>query len=167
MSSRQRQIRTSLVPILFGVFALLASACHTQRAHGPTPNNPQTGSDIASVPLLPPTETPRVLWDSLTAPSNVLINPPSFSGKVVRDALWVRFAPTASEQLRGKAITSVAGAVVGGRRVTSNDGYYLVRIPAPLVAGDSSSGPLLRAQTTLRAQAGVRTVLLVTLDQSP
>jgi hypothetical protein len=152
--------------LLLGLSASLSAvvACHAQ----PGNTSPSSARVAASsIPRVPPAETPRATWDSLMRDDNVLINPPSYTGRLVRNALWVRFHPAATSPDRASAIALIEGEVVGGTRLNSNDGYFLIRIPARAAIGDSSSGPVLRAQRTLKTHPSVASALLVTPERSP
>jgi hypothetical protein len=120
---------------------------------------------LSIVPRFPPDSTAKAVWDAILAPQNVLLDPPSYTGRIVRDALWVRFDPDAPQAARAAAIASVSGQVVGGRPLVGTDGYYLVKIPFTLVHGDSISGPLLRASERLKHTSSVRSVLLLDLGK--
>jgi hypothetical protein len=139
-------------------------ACHAQQR---VDSASIAKAPSVTVPLVPPAATPKATWDSLVSAENVLISPPSYAGRLVRNALWVRFVPTAAASDRAEAIASVEGELVGGTRLNSRDGYFLVRIPTRASIGDSTSGPVLRAQRRLKAHASITSVLLVTPDRNP
>ena len=117
------------------------------------------------VPATAPDSIPMAIWDSLTAPDNVLSDPPGIAGRVIRDFVYVGFKPSATLADRRAAIASVNGRVVGGAPIGLSEGVYAVRIPYVLVAGDSTSGPILRAIATLDQNPAVdmATVSLLTL----
>jgi hypothetical protein len=149
-------------------FALLVLvpvfACSSQGA----PRNSESQSSGARTLLAvlgsPPEDTREAVWDSLTVPANVLVNPPSFTGRIVRNALYVHFRRDASAAARASAIARISGEIIGGRRINAFDGFYLVRIPITAAPGDSSSGPLLRARKLLDADQSVRGTLILSLD---
>ena len=103
----------------------------------------------APFPATAPDSIPMAIWDSLTAPDNVLSDPPGIAGRVIRDLVYVAFKPSATLADRRAAIASVNGRVVGGRRIADPEGVYALRIPYLIAAGDSASGPILRAIETL------------------
>lgn len=103
----------------------------------------------APFPATAPDSIPMAIWDSLTAPENILSDPPGIAGRVIRDLVYVGFKPSATLADRRAAIASVNGRVVGGAPMGLSEGVFAVRIPYVLVAGDSTSGPILRAIATL------------------
>ena len=116
------------------------------------------------VPELAPSVTSQAAWDSLTAPGNILVNPPSYTGSIVSNALYVRFQPSAPANARENALAAVAGVVVGGVRLIGSDGYYIVKITTAPSPGDSANGPLFRARAALDGNASVRSTLLLGMD---
>jgi hypothetical protein len=92
------------------------------------------------------------------------VNPPSYTCRIVRNALYVRFQRDAPGSARARAITRVSGEIVGAYRTNAVDGFYIVRIPATVAPGDSSSGPLLRTRKLLDSDRSVRGTLLLSLD---
>jgi len=115
------------------------------------------------MPGYAPDSTPLAIRRELARPDNVLVDPPGFSGRIVKNALYVRFADSASERERNAALRAVSAVVVGGMRLNGGE-YYHIRFDVPR---DSGAGPLLRARETLRALPQVRSVLLDLLDPMP
>ena len=115
------------------------------------------------MPSYAPDSTPAAVWRELTRPENVVVDPPGMSGRVVKNALYVRFAESSSERERTAALRAVSAVVIGGLRINGAE-YYHIRIDAP---PDSGAGPLLRARDTLRALPQVRLVLFDVLGPTP
>lgn len=128
--------------------------------------NGGTTCPTAVVPPVAPDGTPDSIWTALVAPENVLVNPPGYNGRMVKNALYVSFRPGTPQSDRQTAIDAIGGEVVGGHRFLGVDGFYLVRLlnVAP-VAGDSVSGPVLRAIQALDARPSVIGAIPVMLDQ--
>lgn len=127
--------------------------------HTPTPSVPW-------IPESAPMDVADTTWAALTNAANILDNPPSITGRVVRNVLYVKFKPGATALSREKAILAVSGIVVGGNPVLDGvpDGYYLIKLP--LASGsDSSSGPLLRAEATLNALPSVELTDFLFMDE--
>ena len=122
-----------------------------------------TGSTGATMPGFAPESTPIAIERELRRPENVLADQPGFSGRVVKNALYVRFTDAASEREQVAALRAIGGVVVGGLRMRDGELYH-VRIDVP---ADSGAGPLLRARETLRALPQVRMVLLDVLGPTP
>ncbi len=156
MSPKAIYLKPARCLLAFAALVGVASSC---RPHGAANIHP-----AHAIPADPPESTPKDVWDALIAPTNVLVNPPSYTGHIVRDALLVRFNLNASVAIRSQAIAAVAGEVLGGRRLVGRDGYYVVKVPAIVIPGDSSSGPLLRARAQLMRDPSVRNVLPLVLD---
>jgi hypothetical protein len=112
-----------------------------------------------------PDSAPTALWDSVTAPANLLQDPPSVAGSVVRDLVYVRFRPGTPQSDRQAAIDLLHGRVIGGMVLGEGEQFYAVRIPYVLALGDSSSGPILRAQAALRQLPVITDVLLGYMDK--
>ena len=115
------------------------------------------------MPGYAPDSTPLVIRRELSRPDNVLVDPPGISGRVVKNALYVRFTDAASEREQNAALRAVNGVVVGGMRMNGAELYH-IRIDVPR---DSGAGPLLRARDTLRALPQVQMVLLDVLGPTP
>jgi len=139
-------------------------ACSSQAVRRHADGQSSRASNLLTVLASPPAQVSQAVWDSLIAPSNVLVSPPSYTGRIVRNALYVRFQREAPASARARAITRVSGEIVGGYRLNPVDGFYIVRIPATVAPGDSSSGPLLRARKLLDSDPSVRATLLLGLD---
>jgi hypothetical protein len=131
----------------------------TAGLHTPTPFVPW-------IPERAPKDVADTTWAALTDSANILDNPPSITGRVVRNALYVKFKPGATALSREQAILAVSGIVVGGHPVLDGvpDGYYLVKLPLAS-ASDSSSGPLLRADAALNALPSVESTDFLSMDE--
>ena len=116
------------------------------------------------VPATAPDSVPAALWDSIIAPSNILTNAPGISGRIVRDLVYVKFFPSATQSDRQAAIDAVNGRVVGGMRLGGPEHYYAVRLPYVLAPGDSTSGIVLRAEALLLQNPKVQTAILGLMD---
>jgi hypothetical protein len=115
-----------------------------------------------TVPAVAPDSIPRAVFDSLTAPANLLRNPPGVTGLVVRNALYVRFHDGVAQEDRQKAIDAINAEVLGG--VAPPFSFYIVRIPATAAPGDSTPGPLMRAYRALLTFPSVRGVVPLFID---
>lgn len=118
------------------------------------------------VPAQAPDSVPSAIWDSLVVPSNLISNAPSLRGNWVRNALSLVFKDNATLAERQAAIDLVNGVVIGGFPIGGIEKIYVVRIPYVLAAGDSSSGPILRAEHALKALASVESVAPVNMNKS-
>jgi hypothetical protein len=125
----------------------------------------EQAAPAAAVPSTAPDSVPKAVWDSLRAPTNVLVNPPGYAGSIIRNALLVTFKSSASQAERQAAIDLVAGVVLGGVALGAPEHMYLVRIPYVLSAGDSVSGPVLRAAAALRGLPTVQKALIVPTNE--
>ena len=121
-------------------------------------------SESAAIPASAPDSIPTALWDSLSRPANVLQDPPTVTGSVIRDLIYVRFLAGTSVGDRQAAIDLVHGTVVGGLPLGDPEHFYAIRLPYVLGPGDSTSGPILRAQATLSQLPTVSSVVLARLD---
>lgn len=137
----------------------IATCCVVAACHG----RGEVGSATSTMPGYAPDSTPVAIRRELTRPENVLVDPPGISGRVVKNALYVRFTDTANEREQNAALRDVSAVVIGGLRMNGAE-YYHIRIDVPR---DSGAGPLLRARETLRALPQVRSVLLDMLDSMP
>jgi len=115
------------------------------------------------MPGYAPDSTPLAVERELRRPENVLVDPPGISGRIVRNALYVRFSDSASEREQNAALRSVGAVVIGGMRMNGAQLYH-IRIDLP---ADSGAGPLLRARETLRALPQVQMVLLDVVSSIP
>ena len=115
------------------------------------------------MPGYAPDSTPLAIQRELTRPENVLVDPPGISGRVVKNALYVRFSDSASEAEQTAALRAVGAVVIGGMRGRGFELYHL-RLDVP---PDSGAGPLLRAREALRAMPQVQMVLLEMLGPTP
>jgi hypothetical protein len=120
----------------------------------------------ATVPAQAPDSVPRAVWDSVVAPPNVIAGAPSLRGKWVRDALYVMFEPTATLADRRAAIALVKGTVIGGAPIGGVEKFYVVRIPYSIAEGDSASGPVLRAECSLKDLRTVHAVVPINVDRN-
>ena len=137
--------------LLIASLAVLASCRrHADRAAG-------------AMPGYAPDSTPLAVERELRRPENVLVDPPGISGRIVRNALYVRFSDSASEREQNAALRSVGAVVIGGMRMNGAQLYH-IRIDLP---ADSGAGPLLRARETLRALPQVQMVLLDVVSSIP
>lgn len=141
------------------------TACRPQAGIAHPAADLQTSARNRALLAEPPRETTKAVWDSLTRPANILVNPPSYTGRIVRNALYVRFQRDSSTDARVKALARISAEVIGGHRMPGTDGYYLIRVPTPESPGDSTSGPLFRARRQLDADPSVRSTLLVVMDR--
>lgn len=115
------------------------------------------------MPPYAPDSTPIAIRRELMRPENILVDPPGVSGRVVKNALYVRFRESAGDRERNSALRAVSAVVIGGLRLDGAE-YYHIRIDVP---ADSGAGPLLRARDTLRALPSVSTVLLDVVGPAP
>lgn len=137
----------------------IAACCIAAACHG------RAGGDRAkgTMPGYAPDSTPLAVERELRRPENLLVDPPGISGRVVRNALYVRFTDSASERERNAALRAVGAVVIGGARVNGTQLYH-IRIDVPR---DSGAGPLLRARDTLRALPQVKMALLDVVGPTP
>jgi hypothetical protein len=112
-----------------------------------------------------PDSVPTALWDTVTATENILSDPPSVSGRVLRHLLYVQFLPAVTQSQRAAAIASIHGRVIGGVGFGGPENFYAILIPYQLAAGDSSSGPLLRAQAAMVNLSIVDQVMPAYMDE--
>jgi subtilisin family serine protease len=118
----------------------------------------------AGVPTSAPRGASHDVVASAHAPENILINAASVSGRVTRHTLFVRFSDVASQAQKDSALTMVDAEVIGGMYF-GNAGFYYLRLRHAVASPpDSTSGPLLRAERTLRAFPFVKTVLYDRVD---
>jgi hypothetical protein len=120
-------------------------------------NAPDATRDLRSrgrVPAQAPDSISSALWDSLTAPANLMTDAPVLKGTWARNVMFITFKRTATQAERQAAIALINGEVVGGRERPMGERQYIVRIPYAL-PGDSISGPLLRAFIALKDHPSV------------
>jgi len=147
-----RRIRLRSIALLAATFGTVAGCRH------------KSGHDsLPSMPGYAPESTPSAIRRELVRPENVLVDPPGISGRIVKNALYIRFTDAAGERERTAALRAIGGVVIGGLRMKDGELYH-VRIEVPR---DSGAGPLLRARATLRALPQVQQVLLDMLDPLP
>lgn len=120
-----------------------------------------SGRIVFTVPDRAPSRTDTAELRDSRSSRNVLTNDTLYAGHLVRNKLWVRFKPTATEDDRQAAIDSVDGVVVGGSDI-GVDGLYYVRIPAP---PNTRSGPVRHAMAILANLPQVARVLPDLLDR--
>jgi hypothetical protein len=101
----------------------------------------------APVPAIPPDSIPAGLY----AESSVVRSADGSSPEFLRDVLLVMFTSEATTEDRTSALDLVSGDVIGGIRLTSTDGSYLVRVPA-----GGQYDALERAASALRSLRHVR-----------
>ena len=106
----------------------------------------------------------RALWDSIIAPANILHDPPGLSGSYIRDLVYVKFLPTATQADRQAAIDAVQGTVVGGMNIGGPERFYAVRIAYVLLPGDGTSGPILRPRAAFMANPQVKLAIFAGMD---
>jgi hypothetical protein len=100
------------------------------------------------VPALPVFGIPPGIY----ADTNIVLDPPQMSGRVVKNIVEVIFKASATQAQRQAAIDSIRGTVVGGLPFINNgDGLYLVRIPST-----SNADPVFAAIATLKAMSQVQ-----------
>ncbi len=117
-----------------------------------------------AVPAHPPDSISSALWDSLTAPGNLMTDPPGMRGTWVRNVMMITFKRTATQAERQAVIDLIHGEVIGGNPPFGDDGEYIVRIPYATAPGDSVSGPVLRAFLTLRGHASLVAAYPIAMD---
>jgi hypothetical protein len=120
-------------------------------------NAPDATRDLRSrgrVPAQAPDSISSALWDSLTAPANLMTNAPHLKGTWARNVMFITFERTATQADRQAAIALISGEVVGGDIWPMGERAYIVRIPYAL-PGDSVSGPVLRAFLALKDHPSV------------
>jgi len=114
-----------------------------------------------------PSVTPKAVWDSVSAPENVLNNPPGVTGKVLRHTLYVRFKDNATLAQKEQALAAVNAEVIGGMILGSGQWYH-IRLTSPRPSPpDSVSGPLLRAYRYLKRLPQVQAAILDRMDRIP
>jgi hypothetical protein len=129
-------------------------------------NAPHSTRDLRSrrpVPAQAPDSISTALWDSLTAPANLMTNAPHLKGTWVRNIMLITFERTATQADRQAAIRLINGEVVGGNIWPMGERQYIVRIPYAL-PGDSVSGPVLRAFMALKAHPSVQSAYPISTD---
>lgn len=104
------------------------------------------------------------MWHEVNRPENVLVSPPSVSGRVLWKTLYVKFRPSATQSQKQAILDSVPAVVIGGLPLGRPSYYHLKLIAGRPSAPDSSSGPLLRARRFLENSPLVSSVLFDRLD---
>ena len=130
-------------------------------------NRPATRADtiaVRPVPAHAPDSIPQVLWDSLTAPENLMTNPPGMRGRWARNVMMITFQRTATQPERQAGIDLIHGEVLGGNQWPGGDGEYIVRIPYATAPGDSISGPVIRAFLALRGHPSIAAAYPLSMD---
>ena len=134
---------TAVIPLVF-----VASCTPAHEEHrAPATSSQTSGLQNPQVPPVAPDSIPTGLLDDV----NLRTNAPCVSGKMVRDAILVRFQDGATQRQRQVAIDSVRGKVIGGVRFGSGDGWYVVR-----VSDDGSGQGLCGALRVLSGMSQVR-----------
>jgi hypothetical protein len=109
---------------------------------GLTLSGPPAWGQQGAVPPSAPDTVPAALF----ADSDLISNTVHMSGTFVKNVVNVLFAQTATQTQRQAAVDQVRGQVIGGERLSSGDGFYLIRIQ-----DDGTDGPLWKAIATLEA----------------
>ena len=117
-----------------------------------------------AVPAHAPDSISSILWDSLTAPSNIMTDPPGMRGRWARNVMFITFQPTATQSDRQAVIDLIRGEVLGGNIWPGGEGEYIVRIPYATALGDSISGPVLRTFLALRGHPSILTAYPLSMD---
>ena len=120
--------------------------------------------NMPTVPAHAPDSISSVLWDSLTAPANIMTDPPGMRGRWARNVMFITFKRTATQADRQAVIDRIHGEVVGGNPPFGDDGEYIVRIPYATALGDSISGPVLRAFLALRGHPAIVAAYPLSMD---
>lgn len=100
-----------------------------------------------NVAVTPPDTLP--IW--IYADSNIAAATPDYPGRFVKNVALVMFDLGAALSDRQLAVAKVGGEVIGGVRITSSDGMYVLRLDV------SSAADLFAKLDTLRALPQVRT----------
>ena len=101
------------------------------------------------VPATAPDTLPAWIYDDSS-----IVTAPDRPGSFIKNLVLVLFSPTAPQEQRQAAIDSVRGVVVGGVRLNSRDGLYLVALP-----DDPTQASLFRAIRVLTGMPGVTSAL--------
>lgn len=112
------------------------------------------------VPMLPPDTVPASVYDT----TKIIYDDSIFGGPLVRNLVLITFESDATAEERLAAVNRTNGTVVGGRRLTPDDGIYVVRVP-----DDGTTGPLKLALDRLSLLPQVATATpeyLMTVDGS-
>jgi hypothetical protein len=125
---------------------------------------PRAEAQRAPVPAQAPDSISSALWDSLTAPGNVMTDPPGMRGRWVRNVMMITFRRTATQADRQAVIDLIHGEVLGGNVWPMGEGEYIVRIPYATAPGDSVSGPVLRAFLALRGHPSLVAAYPIGMD---
>jgi hypothetical protein len=137
-------------------------------ADGPGLAAAATSRDTATVRPVParaPGSISSALWDSLTAPANLMTDPPGMHGTWARNVMMITFQPSATQADRQAVIDPIRGEVLGGNAWPMGEGEYIVRIPSATAPGDSISGPVLRTFLALRGHPSIMAAYPLSMDQ--
>lgn len=116
-------------------FALMMSGCARPRL-------------AQTVPAHAPDSIASVLWNSLTAPANIMTDPPGMRGRWARNLMFITFRRAATQAERQAVIDRIHGEGVGGNppfghgRSRRADAHVAHRIlpPRGLVLGAQAVG---------------------------
>lgn len=97
-----------------------SASCQASGSAGPVPHA------VPAVPIPPPDGVP----DSIYHPSR-WVRGTWISGTYVRDVVLVLFRPGTPQHERRAALERVNGRVVGGRRLSGEDGLYVIQVGSP------------------------------------
>lgn len=127
------------------------TACGGGRLSGipPRQSNEQQGPASHLVPAVSPDTQPAWIYDDTS-----IVTAPNRPGPFIKNLVLVLFSPNAPQEQRQAAIDSVKGVVVGGVRLNSRDGLYLVAL-----RDDPTQAFLFRALGILAGMPGVSSAL--------
>lgn len=77
-----------------------------------------------------PAQAPDTVQEWIYDPDHHVTDLPDYTGTFVQDVVEVLFVPTATHEERMVALDQLRGEVVGGLRMSDQDGFYLVRVPS-------------------------------------
>jgi hypothetical protein len=135
-------------------------ACRDDRL--PTrPGSPAERVTYNAVPDDPPEGTDALTWADISDPGNVLTNPPSVSGQVIWNTLYVYFNNGTTTPQKQALLDTLGADVIGGLPIGNPGAYHIRLTQAFPTAPDSSSGPgpvpVRRARTALARHRSART----------
>jgi hypothetical protein len=126
---------------------------------------PTRAGSVRPVPARAPDSISSILWDSLTAPANLMTGPPGLPGTWVRNVMMIMFKRSATHTERQAVVELIHGEVVGRNPSFGDAWEYIVRIPNAVAVGDSVSGPVLRAIRALRRHPSLVAAYPIRLDR--
>jgi subtilisin family serine protease len=103
---------------------------------------------IGEVPPFAPDTIPSWVRDD----SSLVTDPRAPIYRFSRNVVLVTFRPGTTQQQRAAAVGSVAGTVIGGKRLNGVDGLYLIQLPA-----DATNDRVFDALRVLKTDAAVST----------